>query len=231
MIKRAVTILGLLVLLTANVSALTLYFWDTNGETPGSGGPAPTGTWGVDAYWSPDDGAGNAGTRPTEPWNPGNIAVFAADDDATGAYTVYVSGLIKVADIHVDLGQVTFSPAASIGGSIDLRDSSDNGSDRLLSVGHKDPNAVARFDVPITGATNIIRYKRGTLIFGVTNNYAGSTTIEGGVLQLGASYLMPTSSSLILSNDNGRGDVASMGLTGNTPATYATAGFSQKLGP
>ena len=27
---------------------LALYCWDANGTAPGAGGPAPTGTWGVD---------------------------------------------------------------------------------------------------------------------------------------------------------------------------------------
>ena len=39
-----------------------------------------------------------------EAWTSGGTAVFAAGSDATGAYTVYVSGIEDVADIHVDRG-------------------------------------------------------------------------------------------------------------------------------
>jgi len=77
-----------------------------------------------------------------------------------------------------------------------------------------------------------VRYKRSLMIFGATNTYAGPTTIEGGILQLGAPHVIPATSSLTLANDNGRGDVASMWYATpmNTPATFATGGFSQKLG-
>jgi autotransporter-associated beta strand protein len=223
-------LIGLFLSLAApNARALSLYFWDSNGATPGAGS-APTGTWGEDAFWSEDDKAGNPGTKPTVAWPAGNYAVFCAGDDAYGPYTVHVKGDIKVGDIHVDLGDVTFDQAPG-GGRLNLMNGDNIGLDRLLSVGHKDANSVARYDVAIYGATNVIRYKRATLIFGATNTYSGSTTIEGGVLQLGVPFAIPTSSSLILSNDNGRGDVNAIGLAYNTPATFATAGFSQVLGP
>jgi fibronectin-binding autotransporter adhesin len=229
-------------LLSFNASACTLvlYFWDADGANPGPGSPAPTGTWGADPYWSPDDHAGNGGVQPTVSWPAGQIAVFsagtAATGEATGDYTIFVKGTQQVADIHVDQGTVTFQPDPTSGGALDLIsiNTSENCTDRnnrLLSVGQKSPSTVATYNVVLTGANGIIRYKRGTLIFGVTNTYTGSTTIEGGVLQLGASYVIPTSSMLVLANDDGRDDVGWMGSTRNTPATFATGGFDQKLGP
>jgi autotransporter-associated beta strand protein len=225
-------------LLSFNTSACTLvmYFWDTDGPTPGPGGNAPTGTWGVDPAWSPDDHAGNAGVQPTVDWPAGQIAVFSAGNDATGDYTIYVKGTQQVADIHVDQGRVTFEPDPTSGGVLDLisinaAESCTDRNDRLLSVGHKSPDSVVRYNVELTGANGIIRYKQATLIFGMTNTYTGSTTIEGGVLELGAPYVIPTNSMLVLANDDGRTDVYSMGLSNNTPATFATGGFSQKLGP
>lgn len=227
-----------MVLLSLNASACTpsylLKFWDTDDSNPGPGGSTPTGTWGVDPDWSTTD-AGNASTAN---WQAGQAAVFCAAGAYTiGEYTVFVHGTVQVADIHVDQGTVTFQPDPNSGGDLDLiaidnvdptctsRDS------RLLSVGHHAANSVATYNVVLKGANGIIRYKQGRLIFGVTNTYSGSTTIEGGVLELGAPYVIPTNSTLVLANDNGRGDVNNIGLAYNTPATFTTGGFSQKLGP
>ena len=126
---------GLALLSKTTAFGAVLIFWDTNGTTPGAGGATPTGTWGVDAYWNEDATGGGAVNGGPHAWGNGDFAVFAAGNDATGAYTVHVSGIIDVADIHVDLGQVTFDPAPVIGGSLKL------GS--LLSVG-TNSNALSR---------------------------------------------------------------------------------------
>jgi autotransporter-associated beta strand protein len=219
---------------SACTPSLLLKFWDTDGATGGPGGSAPTGTWGVDPDWS----TRTEGDVATAAWQAGQAAAFCASGAyAIGSYTVFVHGTVQVADIHVDQGIVTFQPAPSTGGDLDLIaiDKTDvnctSRDDRLLSVGHKSADAMAVYNVVLKGANNIIRYKQGRLIFGVTNTYGGSTTIEGGVLELGAPYVMPTNSALILANDNNRGDVANIGLAYNTPATFSTSGFSQKLGP
>src|ERR1035438_9225582 len=133
-------ILGLALLSKAD--AAVLVFWDTNGTNPGAGGPAPTGTWSADAMNWNTNSTGGGPTGPDK-WSDGDFAVFAAGDDATGAYTIYVSNTVKVADIHVDLGIVTFAPAPSVGGALQLSTWDDNTTNRLLSVGQKDPNATA----------------------------------------------------------------------------------------
>jgi autotransporter-associated beta strand protein len=216
-------LLGVALLATTNARGLTLYFWDTNGTGAGCGSEAPTGTWGVDAFWN-TNGAG-VGTG-TVAWPAGQIAVFCAGDDAVGAYTVHVKGVVQVGDIHVDLGAVTFDPDPESGGSLNLLGDPDDGADRKLSVGHKDPNTYARYNVVLSGATNIIRYKYGTLVLGATNTYKGSTTIEGGVVQLGVPGAIPVGSDLILGNGDGR---SSDGYV-DTPATFNTGGFDQALG-
>ena len=227
-----------MVLLSFNASACTpsllLKFWDTDGGISGPGGSAPTGTWGVDPDWSTT----YDGNVATTAWQPGQAAAFCAAGAYTiGEYTVFVKGTVQVADIHVDQGIVTFQPDPSSGGDLDLIaiDKGDttctNRDDRLLSVGHHSAASVANYNVVLKGANGIIRYKQGRLIFGVTNTYSGSTTIEGGVLKLGAPYVIPTNSTLVLANDNGRGDVNNIGLAYNTPATFSTGGFSQKRGP
>jgi autotransporter-associated beta strand protein len=220
---------GLFLLAHTDARALSLYFWDANGTTPGAGGPTPTGTWGKDPFWSKDDTNGNTGTNVTGAWQPGNYAVFCAGNDATGVYTVNVSGAIQVADIHVDLGQITFNPAPGTNGSFVLNDGTGDNTNRLLSVGQKDPNALARYNVPLTAATNITRYKRGTVIFGATNTYSGSTTIEGGIIQLAVPNAIPTNSQLVLANnDPSATDFNSAWQF--TPAVFATGGFNQQFG-
>jgi autotransporter-associated beta strand protein len=212
--------LGLTLLSTTHAFGAVLAFWDTNGSTPGAGGTAPTGTWGVDAYWNEDStgGGANGGTRA---WHDGDYAVFAADDDATGAYTVNVSGIVDVADIHVDLGQVTFAPAHASGDSLKL------GS--LLSVGGKTDAAVARYNVPLTASTNVYRYKRGTLIFGATNTLTGTFTIEGGVVQFAVPYALGGVTPLALANnDPTRGDYNPAWQY--TPAVFHSGGLDQQLG-
>ena len=214
-------IVGLALLSKMDAFGGTLYFWDTNGATPGAGGPTPTGTWGVDAFWSEDDNAGNLGTQATVAWPAGSLAVFAAGNDATGAYTVNVSGIVDVGDIHVDLGQVTFDPLTGPGDSLKL------GS--LLSVGGKTADAVARYNVPITTSTGVARYKRGTLIFGATNTFTGSFTNEGGVVQCAVPYALGATNSLVLANnDTTRTDYNPVWQY--TPAVFATGGLNQQLG-
>ena len=220
-------IIGLALISHTDAFGLALYFWDSNGTTPGAGGPTPTGTWGVDAFWN-DQGDGG-GTNATKAWPAGNFAVFAAGNDATGAYTVNVSGVVQVGDIHMDLGQVTFGPANSSGDSLMLKDGDGKGADRLLSVGHKDTNAVARYNVPITTATNIIRYKQGTLIFGATNTFTGMLTIEGGMVQCAVPDTLGATNGLVLgNNDVNRSDFNPVWQF--TPAVFHTGGLDQQLG-
>jgi len=226
-------LIGLAFLFTTDAFAV-LIFWDTNGTATGSGGPTPTGTWSADAYnWNTNSTGGD--TTAIEKWGDGNFAVFAAGDDATGAYTVYVSNVVKVADIHVDLGTVTFAPDPVAGGLLYMNawtpepQFTDN-TNRLLSVGHKDPNATAIYNVALTNAYGLVRYKRGTLVLGVTNGFTGPVTIEGGILKLGVPYAIPTTCPLVLANN----DPARLDFNPAwqfVPAVFDTAGLNQELGP
>jgi autotransporter-associated beta strand protein len=219
--KRLLPLIFGLALLAKTSAFGTLVFWDTNGTNPGAGGSAPTGTWGVDAYWNEDSTGGGAVNSGPHAWGNGDFAVFAAGDDATGAYTVNVSGVVDVADIHVDLGQVTFDPANATGDSLKL------GS--LLSVGQKTPDAVARYNVPITTSTGVYRYKRGTLIFGAINTFTGPFTIEGGVVQCAVPNALSAVNPLVLANnDTTRTDFQVAWQY--TPAVFHTGGLNQQLG-
>jgi autotransporter-associated beta strand protein len=70
----------------------------------------------------------------------------------------------------------------------------------------------------------ITKYAFGILILAATNTYSGPTTIEGGILQLGAPQVLPPTSPLILANGGTEGYF-------NTAAKLKTAGFSQDFGP
>ena len=220
-------LLGLALLSKTDAYGLALYCWDTNGDVPGSGiSASPSGTWGVDPFWGKESFLGD---KPTEAWPAGNFAIFSAGSDAIGAYTVYVSGIVTVADIHVDRGEVTFEPAPVTGGSLKLTDDVGNGANRLIDAGAFDDNAVARYNVPITDATSVIRYKVGTVIFGATNTFTGSLTIESGLTLCAVPYCFSAAPSLVLANlDMGRTDIAPAWQY--WAAVFQTGGLDQQLG-
>ncbi len=225
--KRLLSLAFGLALLCAMNAGATLVFWDRNGTAPGAGGPSPTGTWSNDAYNWNTNGTGGGATGPDK-WGDGDFAVFAAGNDATGAYTVTVSNAVTVADIHVDLGNVTFVPHPVAGGRLNMATWDGNSTNRLFSVGQKDPNTVATYNVMLTNAYGITRYKRGTMILGATNKITGPIVIEGGTLKLGVPYALPASCQLVLANnDTGRGDFNPDWQY--TPAVFDTSGLSQKF--
>jgi len=89
-------------------------YWDLNDAAAGAGGPAPNGTW---------DAAGTnwnrvaEGTDPTVAWTPGSTAVFSAGSDATGDYTITVSGTQDIGGLKFEDGNVTLS-----GGTLRMTD-------------------------------------------------------------------------------------------------------------
>ncbi len=84
---RCAMLAAMLALATTSSLAASLY-WDANGSAAGSGGATPIGTWGVDNFWSTASG----GNVATAGWTPGETAVFSASNDATGTFTVNVTG-------------------------------------------------------------------------------------------------------------------------------------------
>ena len=214
---RADTALLLTALLFTAMSAgaAPFYYWDANGASSGAcpgGGNAPTGTWGVDAFWTTNAD----GTSPTFAYDQRATVAFSAGSDATGSYTVSVSSTQQVDDIHFDNGTVTLQ-----GGYLD-KDSP------LISV--VDAAHTAIINSVILSAANttngITKYKMGTLILGGASLYRGPTTIEGGTLQLAAAQRIPSGSDLVLINGDTR---PTDGFT-DTPPTFDTGGYSQTLG-
>ena len=96
-----------------NTYAGAFRYWDLNGTAAGAGGATPAGTWdGASANWNP----AADGTGTTAAWaGAGNTAVFAAGADATGTYTVTISGTRTADAILTEQGSLTLS-----GGTLNL---------------------------------------------------------------------------------------------------------------
>lgn len=144
-------------------------FWDANGSVAGAGGPTPTGTWGTDSFWSGD----LDGMTATTGWTVAGDAAFSAGSDATGTFTVTLSGL-------QDAGSLTFQE-----GSVSLV-----GDGLLLS------RLPARFDVldgaqatissVISGANGLRKRGEGMLNLLGTNLFTGVVRLAGGIVSIGA---------------------------------------------
>jgi autotransporter-associated beta strand protein len=190
-----------IVLLLMSLRPAVALYWDANGNAPGAGGSTPTGTWGVNAYWSADAD----GTAATQAWVSTNTAVFCAGTDATGTFTVNVSGTQTAVSLIFQEGNVTLAGGSLIlsgaGGPVDVYP------------------ATVTINSVLAGSTGLTKGSLGTLILSGANHYAGDTAVHEGVLQLGASGVIPSNSRLVLTNISA------------ARATFATGGFSQSLGP
>lgn len=164
------------------------FYWDINGNTNGAGGASPSGTWSTsssDKNWSTNS-AGNAGG--SQKWTNGNTAVFSAGTDATGSYTITVSGTVGTSGITIEEGTVAFT-----GGTINFSDATPDfivGSGLTTTVGSA-----------ITGSNGLTKSGAGTLIFDSTaKTYTGTTSITAGTLQLNASNVINDASALSVSS-------------------------------
>src|SRR5215218_1841184 len=78
----------------AREASAASFYWDIDTTAViGSGGATPSGTWNAtNLTWNDlPDGSNLPGS-----WTPDGIAVFSADADATGAYSVAVEGVQSV---------------------------------------------------------------------------------------------------------------------------------------
>lgn len=141
-------------------------FWDANGNTAGAGGATPAGTWGEDAFWSSDLN----GEAATGAWVPGQRPVFAAGTDATGDYTVTLSGPQDVDGIHFEEGHVQLSGGALLLGS----------STPFVIVDA--PQASITSD--ITGTNGLIKNGAGALNLTGVKTFSGDVVINSGVARI-----------------------------------------------
>src|SRR5262245_10437281 len=85
-------------------------YWDINGDTAGAGGATPAGTWNAaNTFWSSD----STGLSATSAWTAGDKAIFSAGNDASGAFTVTVSGAQDASGgVTIEEGTISFSGSA-----------------------------------------------------------------------------------------------------------------------
>jgi autotransporter-associated beta strand protein len=197
---KNILLLSLLLITLRPASAL---YWDANGGAIGAGGPAPTGTWGVDPFWNTN--VLGLSTGPTLGWDSTQAAIFSAGVDATGTFTVNVSGTQTAAYITFEEGHVTLS-----GGSLVLSDAGGPINVALL--------ATATINSVLAGVTGLTKGDCGTLTLTGLNTYTGDTAVQGGTLQLGASGALPSGSRLVIANAT------------EARATFAAGGFNQTVG-
>jgi autotransporter-associated beta strand protein len=119
---------------------------------------------------------------------------------------VNVSGTQTAEYLTFEEGNVTLS-----GGSLNL-----SGAGGVVNVGYF---AAATLNTVLVGSTGLTKNDLGTLILGRANTYTGATVLQQGVLQVGAAGVIPTGSTLVITNST------------SDRATFATGGFSQNLGP
>jgi autotransporter-associated beta strand protein len=140
--------------------------WDSNGTTPGAGGPSPAGTWGLDAFWS----ASAAGDLATAAWVPGSKAAFSAGVDATGPFTVTLDGEQEARSVIIEEGTVTLT-----GGTLRL-----TGSAPRLQVLSESATIASL----ITGSAGFIKIGPGLLTLTNSNTFTGAVTLGAGTLEI-----------------------------------------------
>jgi autotransporter-associated beta strand protein len=151
-------------------------YWDLSGVTAGAGA-APSGTWdSTSTNWS----SSVNGTAATGPWAEQN-AIFSAGTDATGAYTVSVSGTQMVANVVVQQGAVTFT-----GGRL-----------YYLGTGTYYSNYVAAgctaiFNTPFGGTAAPDKWGPGTAVYNGASTCGGYFSLNEGTLALGNNAALST---------------------------------------
>jgi autotransporter-associated beta strand protein len=154
-------------------------YWDIDaairGATPGN---TAVGIWGVDNYWT----TSRQGNRPTQPWTPGEQAIFSAGSDATGTFTIGVSGNQIASGIVFQEGTITLT-----NGTITLTDGRGNATLQVNS------GRTATIASQIAGNDGLTKEGSGTLILSGANTYSGITDLRAGLLLIGNSFALGTS--------------------------------------
>lgn len=105
-------------LLVLPLHSQSVLYWDLNGNVAGSsGGSSPSGVWNSTApNWNPQaDGTGVPTT-----WTAGQIAAFAAGNNATGAYQVILAGTQTAAGVTLEEGTLTLAGGSLSSGASSL---------------------------------------------------------------------------------------------------------------
>ena len=144
------------------------YYWDVNDAAAGSGGPSPHGTWSsLDATLSSDSAGASAVSARTT--TTADRLLFSAGADATGPYTISVSGTQSIGRITFQDGVVNLT-----GGTINF------GAINGLIDGDATPDSISA----VLSGSNGIRFSGGTVTLNgaAPNTYTGTTRVGGSGL-------------------------------------------------
>jgi fibronectin-binding autotransporter adhesin len=165
----------------ATVAHAQTQYWDIDTlNVAGAGSATPSGTWSSSAS---DWNINSTGTGLPTTWIAGNTAVFAAGTNATGAYTVTVSGTQSLAGLTVEEGTVSQN-----GGTLAFG-STASAPINVASGSAWNQNSTS----VITGTGGIVKSGAGTLTLRGTNTFTRSgsgneafLTINAGVVDFTA---------------------------------------------
>lgn len=193
----------------------TLY-WDVNGSTAGAGGASPNGTW--DSSTTNWNNAA-AGDGDALAWASGGAATFSAGSDATGTYTIAVSGTQSASQITFEDGSPTLT-----GGQVNLTGSLHT---ILTSSG-----VTATIGSVVGGSVGFIKDGSGTLVLTASEVYSGDTAINAGTLQVGSGGTtgsLPTGSAITTTGTLvfNRGNSVTQGTDFSGAAIAGTGGLTQ----
>lgn len=189
------------------------YYWDLNGATAGAGGGgSPAGAWdATSTHWT----TASAGDGPAVAWSAGGDAVFAAGDQAVGAYTVSLSGTPQATSLTVRSGLVTLS-----GGALELVN------EARLSV---QESASLTVQSVLSGTAGLKTEGTGDLTLAGGNNYSGPTRLAGLVRIQGGNALpdgspVEVAGTLTLEADETLGELSGAGIIDLTDRTLSFGG-------
>ncbi len=202
-------LLAAFMLTTANGFAQSLY-WDINGSTAGAGGASPSGTWdGITPNWNNSAGTGTPGD-----WVSGDTAVFSAGSDATGSYSVTISGTETATGITFEDGTNTLTS-----GTLNLTGGG------LITVNAAPAKGIIAS--AITGTAGLTKTSSGELVLQGANTFTGNLTNKSGTITLdnnqaaggGAIVLSPSSPVILHSSQSLTTLTNNISMQGNTSTT------------
>jgi fibronectin-binding autotransporter adhesin len=213
----AASVLGIV---SNHASAATAFYWDMNGATAGAGGAAPAGTWNTtNTNWTTSSG----GTVATVAWpnNTQTKARIAAGTDATGPYTITVSGSVNVVQIGLE-AESTSNAVTFSGGTI-----------TFVQDTHPTSPEAANYPQVLGGFTggpgNLVLASK---ISGSVGFRSGLVSIAGFVTTLSNSANDFTGGVTVGTNTtiaNGASDVIPDSNTLSVLGTYNLAGFNETV--
>lgn len=177
-------------------------YWDRNGNAVGAGGASPAGTWDTaTANWNATaDGTGTPGL-----WTgAGKTAVFAAGGDATGAYTVNISGTQTTDAVLAEQGNITLS-----GGTLNLA---------APAVIRTNPGSSLTLNTILSGTSGVVLEGATDINVSGVHPVTGAAVFSVPSLVLNSGTSFPSLSGLVV------GDGVSM--IANTSTLTATGGMT-----